>query len=100
MAFYNFYNAEVFTFLCIKAVNIFLRISVFRVTLARQHIYLHFIFPLILRYTTVTALFSLQITFLVTFQRFWNESIRDLGNQSRGNMTIIVTLDISIFSVL
>jgi hypothetical protein len=65
-----------------------LEFSAFQVTVERQHIHLHLIFPDILRYTTITAIFSLQITFLVTFQRFWSEGTRDLGNQSRGNMTI------------
>ena len=74
--------------LCIKAVNFYLRVSVFWVTLEGQPIHLHFIFPTIPNYTVVIALFSLQTTFLITFQRFWSESIRDLGNQSRGNMTI------------
>ena len=87
MEFCIFCNAKVSTFLCIKAVNIFLRILVFRVTLESQHI-LHFIFPVILRYTIVIALFSFQIMFLITFQRFWNEGMRDFANQSRENMTI------------
>lgn len=83
-----FFQCKSFTFLHIKTVNLFLIILVFRVILERQHIHLHFIFTVILRYTTVTTFFYLQITFLFTFQRFWNTSGRDLGNESRGNMTI------------
>lgn len=90
VSFFFFSMPKVYV-LCIKAVTFYIRVSVFRVTLERQPIHLHFIFPVILNYTMVLALFSLQTTFLVTFQRFWSESIRDPGNQSRGNMTISST---------
>ena len=89
MAFsFFFFQSQHFTLLCIKVVNLFLRVSVFMVTLERQHNLLHFIFPVILRYTTVTTFFYLQIMFLISFQRFCSESRRDFGNQSTGNMTI------------
>lgn len=83
-----FFQCRSFTFLRIKAVNLFLIVLVFRVILERQHRNLHFIFTVILRYTIVTTFFYHQITFLFTFQRFWNTNGRDLGNQSRGNLTI------------
>lgn len=72
----------------ISCFNCFLWIPVCKAGSEWQRICLHFVVPAILRWSTSTDLFPLYIMFLVSSQRLWSEGIKDLGNQSTGNMTI------------